>query len=363
MAGVQNPPAARLRRSPTARLFGPDYFQWLPWAYIGLAVLTVIIAPSLGPYASAPAVAVLVVAVAFVAWSATGGATADDTGLRWRLRVPAHTPWTDVAKIEFAALAHGRFYFGASTRLTPATLVIRIHERVDPARAKIVTSAVSPGRGNLSGFAGAVLTQARAHGVPVEVSDVRWNRVLGTVAPESLDGGAGLTRAAQHTGPPPRRRGALAGLVLIIIGLLALAGAVSGWDAHGTGGRIILGIVAAVFLVNGMLLVRPARPRVTSAHASAEALVLTRRRGGTITIPWHELTSVRLRPLGRGAAPRAYLLDLSGDETLGRRHPGLGRTARPPGGGPSRTIIPLDGATGSALADQLPRFAGQRYVS
>jgi hypothetical protein len=368
MADVSNPPTVRLRRSLTARLFGPDYLQWLLWAYIGLAVLALAVARPIARPAGAPILVAGAIALAAVLWSATGGATVDEDGLRWRLRIPARASWADLTKIELAAVAHGRFYFGATTRLTPATLVIRVHWS---AGDRIVAAAVSPGRGHLVDFVGAVAAQARAHGVPIEVSGAGWNAALAHAAPELLGDAAAATPTAPPPGPPPGRmagrmaahRLAMTGAVLLVIGGLALAGAITGWDAHGTAGRVVLSIVAAVFLLNGALLLRPLRPRFTAARASTQALVLTRRGGGTTTIAWHELTSVRLQPVGRGAAPRAYLLDLSGDETFGRRHPRLGRTARSPGDGSTRTIIALDGSTGSALASQLPRFAGQRYES
>lgn len=363
MANVSNPPPVRLRRSLTARLFGPDYLQWLLWAYIALAILTVAVARPVARHAGVPILVAGAIAVAIVVWSATGGATVDEDGLRWRLRIPARATWTDLAKIELATLAHGRFYFGASTRLTPATHVIRVHRS---AGGRIVTAAVSPGGGNLVDFARAVAAQAHAHGVPVETSGAEWRSVLAAAAPELLGDAPAATRPTPPASPAGRMAGhrlALTGAVLLVIGGLALAGAITGWDAHGTTGRVILSIVAAVFLLNGALLVRPLRPRITAARASTQALVLTRRGGSTTTIPWLELTSVRLQPVGRGAPPRAYLLDLSGDESFGRRHPRLGRTARPPGDGTTRTIIALDGTTGSALASQLPRFAGQRYES
>jgi hypothetical protein len=361
MAAVSPTAPVRLQRSLTARLFGPDYVQWLLWAYVGLAVLTVAVARPVARHAGVPLLVVGAIALAAVLWGASGGATVDDDGLRWRLRIPARATWTDLAKIELAAVAHGRYYFGASTRLTPATLVIRVHRRGQPGR--IVASAVNPGGGNLADFVGAVVPQARAHGVPVEVSGAGWNAALAHAAPELLGDAPAATPPTPPAGRMAGHRPAMTGAALLVLGGLALAGAITGWDAHGTTGRVVLSIVAAVFLVNGALLVRPLRPRITAARASTQALVLTRRGGSTTTIPWHDLTSVRLQPVGRGAPPRAYLLDLSGDETFGRRHPRLGRTAQPPGGGSTRTIIALDGATGSALASQLPRFAGQRYQS
>ncbi|MEO9138303.1 MAG: hypothetical protein ABI345_04490 [Jatrophihabitans sp.] len=106
------------------------------------------------------------------------------------------------------------------------------------------------------------------------------------------------------------------GVVLVVLAVLCGGGAVTGWDAPGTAGRIVLGVLAILLVVVGLLLVRSRVPRVDLGD-------LGRR------IPAGD------RSVARTAVPsrlRAFRLPASDRDRLGQKSRGRSGGTHWPGG-------------------------------
>lgn len=251
-----------LRRSFAARLFGPDVLQagMLALGVLG-AVAAVLVVVAFG--ASAALVPAAVEAGAFlllVIAASTGYARVDENGLSWRLRVPVRVRWDEVRAVEFAAIRYGRFYRSTSGGLGPPALLIRVHGVVRPAwlpgDVHVVAPAATatPERVDTT-FVSALVEAARARGVPVLVTGPAWQPVLAAagvaIAPDEVAEAAPLSR--------PKQR--VVGAVFLVVAVLGLVGAFTGWDARGTGERIAFGVVGLILAILGLLLTLAPGPR------------------------------------------------------------------------------------------------------
>jgi hypothetical protein len=89
----------------------------------------------------------------------------------------------------------------------------------------------------------------------------------------------------------------ITGLVLVVIGLLGLIGTVTGWDTHGTTGRVVFAVVGAVLVLLGVALLRTRTSAVSTLAADPHGITVGLRGRGPFTVPWTDVDSVWLRRL------------------------------------------------------------------
>lgn len=156
-----------------------------------------------------------------------------------------------------------------------------------------------------------------------------------------------------NAGSPPNPKVRRTGAVLVVLAVLCGVGAVTGWDAPGPAGRIVLGVVTIVLLVLGLLLWRSRAPRVDTLTADETGLRITVAGQPVELLPWTVIHEVRMPKLGTGVFVRSgYLLAID----LKRGHPCPARL-RPlsvePDEGPTHLLIGLDKQQASGLRSVL----------
>ena len=163
-------------------------------------------------------------------------------------------------------------------------------------------------------------------------------------------------KAANQKVANPKVR--VTGAVLVGLALLSLIGTVTGLDAHGTGGRIVLGVVGVLFLFVGVALLRTRTPAVPGLDADEAGLHVTVAGSHPVTLAWSDLDAVWLRRLS--SVFGGYLL-------LARPAPGAStpHSLRPferrSSDGSKTIMIGLTKAQSTTLPRRIPALAGDRY--
>jgi hypothetical protein len=163
--------------------------------------------------------------------------------------------------------------------------------------------------------------------------------------------------------PAPNPKLRRTGLVLLVLVVLCYVGAATGFDAHGTTGRVLFGVIGTLLLVPAVLLLRSRQPAVTSVRADAAGLAVGVAGRAPVTVPWELMESVWLTRLSPQTGFRfsrgGYLLGF--DYAAGAAHvPALAPFERATHGA-TRVTIGLTGAQSPALLRDLPSAAGARY--
>jgi len=154
--------------------------------------------------------------------------------------------------------------------------------------------------------------------------------------------------------PNPKVR--RAGLVLIMLAGLAFLGAVAGYDAQDATGRIVFGVVGALLLILGVLLVRSRAPRVETIEANSGGLRFTLAGATPETVPWNVVRSLQmptLSPILGGHMLRAEIAPAAVCP------PGLRVFGRPQPDGATRILIGLTPAQATRLRVDLPAYGPQ----
>ncbi len=155
--------------------------------------------------------------------------------------------------------------------------------------------------------------------------------------------------------PNPKLR--RSGAVLVLLAVLCYLGTATGFDAHGTTGRVVLAVVGTVLLVFAVLLLRSKVPGISGLSADERGLTVQLGGVRTESVPWSDIDSVWLKQLSpifggtmltfvyaAGATPR----------------PGLRAFERRLPDGTMRVLLGLNAAQGEAMRRALPAAAGPR---
>jgi hypothetical protein len=154
--------------------------------------------------------------------------------------------------------------------------------------------------------------------------------------------------------PKVRRTGA----VILVLVLLCYVGAGTGFDAHGTVGRIVLLIVGTLLLPIGLALIRTRTPAITALQANRFGMTFVVGHGRAESIPWTDIEAVWLRRLG--VVYSGYLLGLQYADQAPRLA-ALRSFERPVAEHGARVVIGLNARQATAMRADLPGAAGPRY--
>jgi hypothetical protein len=158
------------------------------------------------------------------------------------------------------------------------------------------------------------------------------------------------------TGNPKVR---LTGAVLLVLAVLAYVGAATGWDAHGTAGRIVLVVVGTLLLLLGLLLLlRTRTPSVSSVRADPAGLHITVAGNRSTVVKWSAIEAIRVHRISKilgGHTLSFRLVDESATVALLRPFEAYAA------GGGRQVLIGMTAAQSSDMIRDLPRFAGPRF--
>jgi hypothetical protein len=159
---------------------------------------------------------------------------------------------------------------------------------------------------------------------------------------------------APATGNPKVR---LTGAVLLVLAVLAYVGAATGWDAHGTAGRIVLVVVGTLLLLLGLVLLRNRTPKVSSLRADPAGLHITVAGNRSTVVKWSAIEAIRVHRISKilgGHTLSFRLVDESATVALLRPFEAYAA------GGGRQVLIGMTAAQSSDMIRDLPRFAGPR---
>lgn len=151
------------------------------------------------------------------------------------------------------------------------------------------------------------------------------------------------------------------GAFCLVAGVLAIVGAISGWDVRSGTPRPLLWIIGVTLLIVCLPCLIILRPALTAATADSRGLTVTTRNGSSDTVPWNEIAAVTLTPVGPPPHTAGRVLDLRAASDGLHRHRRIGRWAAARGSEPAHLIVAVPEHLAGELDSQLRDCAGARY--
>jgi hypothetical protein len=148
-----------------------------------------------------------------------------------------------------------------------------------------------------------------------------------------------------------------AGIVALLLGAWSLFCAATGFGAASTGGRVALGVVGALFVLVGPLLIRSRTPGIGDLQATASGIEVRFVDGAAAAVPWSSIDAVTVYDMFR--LPRSAGTMLRYSYVDGAEHSrSLVRFERN-----NSVLVPTPNRrVALALKKSVPRYAGTRFT-